>query len=507
MGIAAPDHQSTSGPFSAGARRRLRSAAVLGTAGLLASAGLVLAPGTAAAAVSCSTFDNPAYRVVKPSNGASLVTTSTAEVSGVADDGFTDDQGAAFLVSSEPGPDLVPVRRLHRSNPEDYLLTKSVTERASAASTYDDEGVAFYASSRPADCLVPVQRYRNGSKHRLVASEAEAASLQADGWDYESVAFYAAAADGQGRPPAPEPVTPPPAPNPTGGSRFSFAVVPDTQNEVVKSGDPRMVNRTSWLAKQPGLAFVAQTGDLVNWDTPGHEQMARAKTSMDVLENAGIPYTIAIGNHDTMATGVGGSARDPKNTYALQRDTTTINSYFKASDFGGVAGAYEPGKIDNVYSTYSAGGYQWLVLNLEFCARPGAVAWAKQVVASHPHHNVLVSTHSYLNGGGGIDQSDQGYGDTSGQELFNQLISQYPNVKMVFSGHVGVAEQARVDTGKNGNTIYSFLTTMHDKNTNPVRMFDVDTAAGSVRTRIYAPYTNTTWGAYSQTLTGVELVR
>ena len=135
------------------------------------------------------------------------------------------------------------------------------------------------------------------------------------------------------------------------------------------------------------------------------------------------------------------------------------------------------------------------------------VAWAKKVVAAHPDHNVLISTHSYQNGGGGIDGSNQGYGDTSGQQLFDQLVSQYPNIKMVFSGHVGLAQRARVDTGRNGNKIYSFLTTMHDPVTNPVRMFDVDPANGTVKTRIYAPLTGTTWGTYTQTLTGVQFVR
>ncbi len=277
--------------------------------------------------------------------------------------------------------------------------------------------------------------------------------------------------------------------------------------EVLKPGDPRMTNRTMWLAKQSGLAFVDHTGDVVNWDTDDHAQMKVAKTAMDVLHDKGIPYSLSIGNHDTEATGVGGSARDPKNTYKLQRDTSTFNAYFDADDYTDVGGAYEKGKVDNTYSLYSAGGLKWMVLNLEFCARPGAVSWAKKVVADHPDYNVIVSTHSYLDGSGNIDGSNQGYGDTSGQKLYDQLVSQYPNVKMVFSGHVGYAEKARVDTGKNGNKIYSFLTTMHDAKTNPVRMLKVDTSTGTVQTYIYAPYTNQTWSEYSETVSGLDLVR
>ncbi|WP_375429799.1 metallophosphoesterase [uncultured Friedmanniella sp.] len=488
-------------------RRRLRSGCVLGTAGLLVTAGLVLSLATVAAATapSCSAFSEPVYRVVNPTTAVSLVTRSAGEATKAVSYGFTD-QGTAFLAASSSGTGLVPVHRMYRPATGDYLATKSTTELVSATQKYGyvDQGISFYASAVKADCLQPVQRYRKDGKHRLVTTDADRAALVAAGWTYENVAFYAAPATSSPAPaPAPEPE---PTPSPSTGSTFSFAVMPDTQLEVLSGTDTRMVNRANWLVKQK-VSFVAHTGDMVNWDTPDHSQMAIAKKSMDVLHKAGIPYTVAIGNHDTEATGVGGSARDPSNTYQLQRDTSTFNSYFKASDFGGVAGAYEKNKIDNVYSTYSAGGYQWLVLSLEFCARPGAVTWAKQVVAAHPDHNVLIATHSYLNGNGDIDSSNQGYGDTSGRQLYDQLVSQYPNVKMVFSGHVGLAEKARVDTGRNGNKIYSFLTTMHDGTTNPVRMFDVDTAAGTVKTRIYAPYTGKTWTEYSQTLTGVTLVK
>jgi hypothetical protein len=48
---------------------------------------------------------------------------------------------------------------------------------------------------------------------------------------------------------------------------------------------------------------------------------------------------------------------------------------------------------------------------------------------------------------------------------------------------------------------------MHDATTNPVRMLDVDTATGTIKTRIYAPYTDKTWNMYTETLTGVTLVR
>ena len=95
-------------------------------------------------------------------------------------------------------------------------------------------------------------------------------------------------------------------------------------------------------------------------------------------------------------------------------------------------------------------------------------------VAAHRKHNIIVVTHSYLNDDGTISASP-GYGQNSPQYLFDRLISQYPNVKFVFSGHTGV-EAARQVTGVNGH-------------------------------RIYAPYTNTSYPQYDHQITGVSWAR
>ncbi|MCX5064851.1 metallophosphoesterase [Micromonospora lupini] len=289
---------------------------------------------------------------------------------------------------------------------------------------------------------------------------------------------------------------------------FSFAILPDTQQEVLNSGDTRFRNRTDWLVRNRSaldLRFVASSGDVVNWDTPDHSQYVVAREAMRPIETAGIPYALAIGNHDTQATGVGGSARDPAHTRELVRDTTVFNQFFTVGQYGAVQGQFESGKVDNSYSTFAAGGTQWLVLTLELWPRAEAVAWARSVVAAHPRHTVIVVTHDYIDGNGAIEQSAS-YGATSPQYLFDNLVKQYANIRFVFSGHVGVAAN-RVDTGVNGNKIYSFLQTFHSNTTNPVRLVEIDTAANSLRTWIHAPYTNQSFPEYDRSFTGIGVVR
>ncbi|SNT56055.1 Calcineurin-like phosphoesterase [Streptosporangium subroseum] len=291
-------------------------------------------------------------------------------------------------------------------------------------------------------------------------------------------------------------------------TKFSFAVMPDTQQEVLNAGDTRFRNRTDWLVSNKSaldLRFVTHSGDVVNWDTPDHSQYAIAQNAMRALETAKVPYSLAIGNHDTQATGVGGSARDPAHTRELVRDTTVFNRYFTAAQYGAVKGQFEAGKVDNSFSTYEAGGVQWLVMTLELWPRTEVVNWAKNVVAANPHHNVIVVTHDYLDGNGNIEQSSE-YGANSAQYLFDNLIKQYTNIKFVFSGHVGIAGN-RVDTGVHGNKIYSFLQTFHSNSTNPVRLVEIDTKADSLRTWVYGPYNNQSFTEYDRSLAGLGLVR
>lgn len=463
---------------------------------LLSTAPASAAPVAAKAEPSCSAFDDPVYQKVKPKNDASLLTASKKEIVSSGTYGFTEGgDKPLFNASTSEQPGLVEVHRLYRWKVQDFDASADPEEIARATQEdYTDQGTRFFASPVPADCLVPVYRYSSKTRHRFAVSAAEREALKDDGWASGGIAFYAAPSAEEGS-----------APVADDDESFSFAVYPDTQQEV--GTDSRFINRTNWLVDhrdELNLQFVTHTGDVVNWDTESHSQYEVASRAMKPLESAHIPYSLAIGNHDTQATGPGGAARDPKNTRKLQRDTTTFNDYFSAADYGGVSGAFEKGKVDNVYSLYEAGGRQWMVLVLELWPRESVVDWAKSVVADHPDANVVVVTHDYLDPNGGIEQS-AGYGDTSPQSLYDELISQYANVRMVLSGHVGVTAH-RTDTGKHGNKIYSFMTTIHSGNSNPVRLFTVDTKAGTLKTRVYAPWTDQTWNDATETLTGIDWV-
>jgi hypothetical protein len=309
-------------------------------------------------------------------------------------------------------------------------------------------------------------------------------------------------------PPAP---VPPAQPVPGDGDGvFTIATYPDTQQEVWASST-RFVDRSKWLVAHKDdldLRFVMHTGDVVNWDTDTHDQYVVAEAALDPLEDAGIPYQLSIGNHDTMATGPGGGARDTKLTRVYQRTTTTFNSFWSAEDYGAVAGAFEAGKVDNIFSTFSAEGADWLVLDLETWPRETVVDWAEQIIAGHPTANVIIQTHSFLNPSADIDGAGQSltrweYGDSSPQYIYDRLVAPFSNVKVVTSGHVGLAASKVVTTAK-GNKVAYLLQTMHSNTNNPTRLSQFDVAAGTIATKVYAPSDGAVVDA--KTLTGLSFI-
>jgi 3',5'-cyclic AMP phosphodiesterase CpdA len=293
---------------------------------------------------------------------------------------------------------------------------------------------------------------------------------------------------------------------PTADRVFSLGVIPDTQQEVLRSGDRRFEQRSDWLVGTKSaldLKFVTHTGDIVNWDTPDHVQYRRAATALKPLAAGKVPYSLSPGNHDTGAVCAGGGACDPKETRTLVRQTASMNR-FLGDGTAALGGRYQAGKVDNTYSLFRAGGSQWLVLNLELWPRKEVVAWAERVVASHPDRNVIVVTHSYLTAGGAIYQSS-GYGGVSPQYLFDHLVKVYPNVRVVLSGHTGKAV-TRTDVGVEGNRIVSLLLTMHDNDTNPLRLVEINTAADTLDTWVYAPFTAQTYPRYSRSFTNMAWI-
>lgn len=483
--------------------RATMAALICGLAVSTAAAYGVSAP--AMAADPCSAMDDPLHVLQHGSGGTTLVTPWTSEANqAVQAYGYSADVTLAASTRSVSG--LTPIHRLYQSG--DFFHVKDSEVSTWTNRGYRDEGVKFWAAATPQSCTVGMHTLAKGKDHKQLRAT-DVGKWTALGWTDLGTSFNAGASvSNMDEPPAPAP-EPVPAPqhnpgDPDADGVFTIAVLPDVQGEVLKPSTTRLDQRNAWLVAHKGpedldLRAVLQVGDLTDWDTPDHQQYVTAQRGMSVLDGGGIPWVGAIGNHDSQATGVGGSARPGIDTNAALRDTTGYNRFFPPSTFDLLGGAETPGKEDNSYHTFSAGGANWMVISLELWPRTDKVAWAKRVISDHPQHNVILLTHHYLDPSGSIPSSNGGYGDNSPRYMYDQLVAPNPNVKMVFSGHTGL-DQARTDS-PGGHKVVS-MAQNHDNTTDTLtRLVTIDVNKGTI-THTYRSVTTARVQTPASTLTG-----
>jgi hypothetical protein len=270
---------------------------------------------------------------------------------------------------------------------------------------------------------------------------------------------------------------------------FTLPVLPDTQ--IAVNIKPEMfTSQMKWLVankKTLDIPMVLHVGDIVDWNNA--KQWEIASNGFKILDEAGLPYALAVGNHDTAAVGEFSGSAAPGNVNANLRSTHFFNSNFPISRLSAEKGQYEPGKSDNAYYLFEAGGLKWLVLTLEFCARQGPVDWAGSVLAAFPQHNAIILTHFHLTSKGQINPTNAGYGNLTGQAIYDQLMKKHANLLLVLSGHVDSSAH-RADQGDAGNPIYQILQDYQGKDAGGayIRLLEIDPDAGTIAAKMYSPF-------------------
>lgn len=284
---------------------------------------------------------------------------------------------------------------------------------------------------------------------------------------------------------------------------FKMALLPDTQTYACDY--PEIFHaQTRWLAEhRKEIAFVLHLGDITNNNSEKQWEVAAA--AMNRLDGK-VPYVLTVGNHDLGEKGRTGT-----------RDSRLFNRYFPYEKYSldkHFGGAFEPGKMENVWYTFRAGRTDWLVLSLEFGPRDKVLEWAGEVIRSHPDKNVIIDTHAYLYSDdtrmqkghrwlpqhyGAGKNATGGEAANNGEQMWQKLIAKYPNIVFVFSGHVlNDGTGLLVSEGAGGNRVCQILSNYQrgvngSKNGGDgfLRIVSVDTAAGTVSVQSYSPYTNT----------------
>ena len=281
-----------------------------------------------------------------------------------------------------------------------------------------------------------------------------------------------------------------------------IVLLPDTQSYVAKYPDILQA-QVRWIAAHDReIDFVLQQGDLTSRNTD--KQWQRVASAF--AEHDGhVPYVLAVGNHDL-----------GKHSPADTRYSEPFNRYFPYEKYAAdprFGGAFEPGKMDNVWYRFRTGSIRWLVLSLEFAPRDEVLAWAGEVVAAHPRYKVIINTHAYLYSDDtrmdehhkwnprkyGIGQGKSGGSANDGQAIWSKLVSRYANIVFVFCGHVlNDGTGCLVSTGIHGNRVCQLLANYQNGvigsengGNGYLRILDVDACGGRVSVRSYSPYLDT----------------
>ncbi|MCZ2804594.1 metallophosphoesterase [Modestobacter sp. VKM Ac-2983] len=230
-------------------------------------------------------------------------------------------------------------------------------------------------------------------------------------------------------------------------SRFTLAVLPDTQfySRYAESeferpdrygdGNNPFAVQTEWLAEHADelrIPFVAHLGDVV--DQVNQEgEWRTADAAMQTLDDADLPYSVLAGNHDVR--------NSASNWFDDQYDLAAepFLRWFgpdRAAEQSTYGGSDPTGM--NQYHVFEAEGQQFMVLALSWRASDATLRWADEVMAQHPTVPVILTSHDIIGiQDDGVSPQETGYG----LRLWDQLIRSNDQIFMTLNGHFHGATQ------------------------------------------------------------------
>ena len=266
---------------------------------------------------------------------------------------------------------------------------------------------------------------------------------------------------------------------------FTIVALPDTQmyTAELNGGTPAMLQaQTEWIVTNRALhniVYVTMEGDISQDGSAKQTQWQIATNALYRLEDPvrtglaqGIPYGVAVGNHDTYNGG-----------------TMLFNRYFGTDHFAGRAyyGGNYGGNNDSHYDLFSAGGMDFVVLSLTFSAGGdrGIMSWANGVLQSNATRRAIVVSHSLLNP---ADWPTPGPWTAEGPAIYNAL-SNNPNLFLMLCGHMH-GEGRRQEPG-NGRTIDLVLADYQSATNGGngfLRLLEFSPSNDQIRVHTYSPY-------------------
>jgi hypothetical protein len=212
------------------------------------------------------------------------------------------------------------------------------------------------------------------------------------------------------------------------------------------------------------IAFVTQLGDIVQ--TGATYEWTNASNAIYLLNNLNpsLPVGVVAGDHDIYAG-------------------TPFMNYFGPPEYSGNSW-YGGAKYYSQWQTFSGGGRNYLVLDLQYDGNSNVISWAQSILNAHPGMPTIVNTHDYLQPGGYTP-----YGTT----LWNNLINTNSQIFMVLAGRMG-GEWEQTSTDAAGKSVFEMEADFEDGyyggngGNGYMRLLQFDEADSEINVKTFSPY-------------------
>ncbi len=212
---------------------------------------------------------------------------------------------------------------------------------------------------------------------------------------------------------------------------YRFAVVGDPQTISQSGHTQSYLNMYSWIAEQQP-DYVITLGDIIqsgaNTETAAASaQWQVAMEALGYLDSSKIPHSDIRGNH---------CSRSQFDKYI------SYEKYANAFVEQGVKTICYEESMLNCAHLFTVNGMKYMVFALDYGPREDVLYWAGRLCEEYSDYNVIVTTHSYLGRDGttlGYDDDGdaiEGYGFTTGDEIWEWFVDKHPNIVLVICGHI-----------------------------------------------------------------------
>ena len=190
----------------------------------------------------------------------------------------------------------------------------------------------------------------------------------------------------------------------------TFSIFWMTDTQFLSESNPALYRMTTkwivdnWSAYNGKL--VVHTGDIVETGATA-VQWQNANEAMSVLSKNNIPYSWCAGNHDDLVGGETGSGW-MGNVWAPAFDPNTMKSKVNALGYTSWASDFHDGM--NTAVTFSANGWDFLVINVEYNGDSTVVDWVGSLLDDplYADYKVIIAPHAYMDAFGDINDARWG---------------------------------------------------------------------------------------------------